>query len=389
MRPVVASYCTTFLKREMRHIYRQVTGLRRFQTFVMAKERACAEEYPFEDIEMIPRPPGNFVRRFYLKYVKRAEPIFYRGEYQMLEGILARRETSVLHVYFGHTGVHLLPFLRNWPGASLVSFHGADVTLRERQPEYERQLRSLLKTVPLVLARSESLAARLRALGCPPERIRLNRTSIPTEEFPIVDHQVPADGRWVVLQACRLIEKKGLPTSLRAFARLRGEFPNARFVLVGEGPLEATLRSQVAELGIGDAVTFTGFCNQDELRRLFAEAHIFLHPSETTSTLDQEGVPNAMLEAMSTGLPVVATRHGGIPEAVTDGVDGILCGEREPDAVAEALTTLVRESAKREKMGRAAAASVRAKFAIEAQIGQLESCYDELLALGKGDGSAT
>ena len=137
--PVVASYCTTFLKREMRHIYRQVTGLRDFHTFVMTKSRENADAFPFSDIEVLPRPRINFVSRFYKKYIQRLEPVFYRGEYDQLDSVLSRRHADLLHVYFGHTGVHLLPFMRNWPKPSLVSFHGMDIMLRDDEPGYNER----------------------------------------------------------------------------------------------------------------------------------------------------------------------------------------------------------------------------------------------------------
>src|SRR4029078_10164609 len=82
--PIVASYCTTFLKPEMRHIYRQVTGLQRYSTFVMTRERMCEEQFPFVDIEIIPRLRKNFLKRFYLKYIRRLPPVYYRGELQVL-----------------------------------------------------------------------------------------------------------------------------------------------------------------------------------------------------------------------------------------------------------------------------------------------------------------
>ena len=140
--PIVASYCTTFLKPEMLHIYRQVTGLKRYKTFVVAKERISTEQFPFEDVEMVPsKPRKNFLRRFYLKHVRKLPPIYYRGEMQGLMKIFRRRHADLMHVYFGHTGVHLLPFVQAWDKPCIVSFHGADVMLRPHQPEYERQLR--------------------------------------------------------------------------------------------------------------------------------------------------------------------------------------------------------------------------------------------------------
>ena len=88
---VVASYCTTFLKSEMLHIYRQVTGLRDVQTFVMTKKVQNEERFPFADIELIPAPRPNLFRHGWLKFVERQPPIVYRGEYQLLANLLERR----------------------------------------------------------------------------------------------------------------------------------------------------------------------------------------------------------------------------------------------------------------------------------------------------------
>ena len=99
--PTVASYCTTFLKPEMRHIYRQLTGLRRYSTFVICKERLNPEMYPMPEgsVELAPGVRSNFIRRFWLKYVRREPPIVYRGEYGVLARLLERRHADIMHVY--------------------------------------------------------------------------------------------------------------------------------------------------------------------------------------------------------------------------------------------------------------------------------------------------
>lgn len=379
--PVVASYCTTFLKPEMLHIYRQVTGLRTFETFVMTKERQSADRFPFEAVEVLPRPRLNFASRFHKKYIRRLEPVFYRGEYDQLTSILSRRHADLLHVYFGHTGVHLLPFIRNWTGPTLVSFHGMDIMPRPNEPGYDARLRELLRTLPMVLARSESLAARLRDLDTDPAKIRINRTGIPLDAFPFRERTIPADGAWRLVQASRLIEKKGLDDALRAFAGFRAAFPAATFDIAGDGPLRPQLESLVAELGLGDSVRFLGFQSQEQLRELYANAHIFLHPSRTTKGQDQEGVPNSMLEAMATGLPVVATLHGGIPEAVESGVSGLLTPESDSAALLDSLLTLAKDPGQYAAVGGAAARSVRHKFEQGSAIAALEGFYSELIEL--------
>ena len=94
--PTVASYCTTFLKPEMLHIYRQISGLRRWKTFVITKERQCEDRFPMPegDVEIAPKVRSNFARRFWLKYVKKEPPIVYRGEYGVLAGVLERRHAD-------------------------------------------------------------------------------------------------------------------------------------------------------------------------------------------------------------------------------------------------------------------------------------------------------
>ena len=377
----VASYCTTFLKPEMLHIYRQVTGLERHRTFVLTKQRQSAGKFPFPDIEVIPPARSNFLRRFHLKYIRRAAPLIYRGEYRALTKILERRKPDVLHIYFGHTGVHLLPFLqhhRHLP--ALVSFHGADVMPRADQPGYTDRLRTLLQTVPLVLARSISLKERLIELGCPPDKIRLNRTGIPMDAFPVAaDRTFPTDYRWRFIQACRLIEKKGLFLSLQAFAEFCNTYPQSHFTIAGEGPLLADLEKRCAQLGITEKVTFTGFLDTAALCGLYQTSHAFLHPSQTPPDQNQEGIPNSMLEAMATGLPVLATHHGGIPEAVTDNQTGLLVEERDGDRFLDNLHRLAIEPGLWQALSRNAGISVRQNFEHRAQIANLESIYDECL----------
>ena len=381
-RPVVASYCTTFLKPEMRHIYRQVTAFQRYDTFILTRERKCATEFLFDDIELIPRARKNFIKRFYLKYVRRRPPVYYRGELQVLIKLLKRRPADLMHVYFGHTGVHLLPFIQEWDKPCVVSFHGMDIQPRPEQEGYDAQMQELLQTVPLVLARSQSLMDRLVDLGCPREKLRLNRTGIPLTQYPAIVRPAPADGAWIFVQACRLIAKKGLATALRSFARFHAQHPRARFLLAGEGPMREEVLALAVELGIGDSVELLGFLSQDQLADVYARSHLFVHPSELTADKNQEGVPNYMLEAMATGLPVLATLHGGIPEAVANGETGLLVPERDHDALFAAMQEITGNPERYTTMQAAAAAVVRAEFEHSAAVGKLEAIYDEARQIG-------
>ena len=118
---------------------------------------------------------------------------------------------------------------------------------------------------------------------------------------------------------------------------------------------------------------------QEKLRRYYADSHIFLHPSQLTQENDQEGVPNSMLEAIATGLPVLATRHGGIPEAVEHGAAGMLSAERDVDGLLAHMEELAGDLGRWVQLGRRASADVRENFEQAAQIKRLEDVYRELL----------
>ena len=155
----------------------------------------------------------------------------------------------------------------------------------------------------------------------------------------------------------------------------------ATFTIAGEGPLQADLAAQARELGVADKILFPGFLSQTELRALFYQSHLFLHPSERGGDGNQEGVPNSMLEAMAGGLPIFATNHGGIPEAVEDGKSGILVGESDPDALADALLKAAADPESLTSMARGGADAVRAKFEQREQIRKLEDYYFEVMRL--------
>src|SRR5262249_11031843 len=124
---------------------------------------------------------------------------------------------------------------------------------------------------------------------------------------------------------------------------------------------------------------FAGFLSQEELRDEFYGAHIFLHPSELGKDGNQEGVPNAMLEAMASGLAVFATRHGGIPEAIENGVSGVLVNEGDHAELATALIHWTRLPEEMSRLSRAGAAAVAARFDLAAQVRVLEEIYSEAI----------
>jgi glycosyltransferase involved in cell wall biosynthesis len=382
-RPVIACYCATFLKPEMLHIYRQITALKRCAPVVMTQKRENAERFPFGAVQIVPKPATHFFRRFWFRQLRDMPWQISTGELRALLRVLNENNARVLHIYFGQIAVHLLPLVRAWNYPSIVSFHGADVMIDMNKPAYLKATRQMLEAVKLVLVRSESLRGALVDLGCDPKKIEIHRTGIPTEEFQFRERGVPKNGEWRLVQAGRLIEKKGLPVSLRAFASFLSRHPNAKLTIVGEGPLFEQLQDLTSELKIEGHVSFTGFISQQELRETYYRSHIFLHPSQIGHDGNQEGIPNSMLEAMATGLPTFATNHGGIPEAIENGVTGVLVPERDDKALAQALLDAARHDEFLSRIARGGAEKVRRNFDLSTQGRRLEEIY--LRTIGRDD----
>jgi len=359
----------------MLHIYRQITGLRRVQPVVIAQKRENPEKFPFDKIDIVRKPATHFLRRFWFKQVRDKPWQISEREVSALGGVLDRENAGLLQIFFGHIAVHLLPLIRAWPKPSVVSFHGADVLVDMEKPAYRQATKQMLDAATRVFVRSASLQRAVIELGCEENKIDIVRTGIPLEEFPFREREFPANGEWRFLQASRLVQKKGLATTLHAFTQFLGHYPRATLTIAGEGPMREELQELTRKLKINDRVALPGFLAADKLREIYYASHIFLHPSETGSDGNQEGIPNAMLEAMATGLPVFATDHGGIPEAIENGVSGILVPERDYEALSQALLKAVQDRDLLARLARNGANAVAQKFDQQNQVHRLEEIY--------------
>ncbi len=160
-----------------------------------------------------------------------------------------------------------------------------------------------------------------------------------------------------LLSAGRVVHQKGLDLGLRALAQLKDL--NWEWRIAGDGPRMEALKTLARELGIAERVTFLGWQSREELAKWYHQSNLFLFPSR------HEGMPNAVLEAMASGLPVAATRIAGNEELVVDGVTGVLVNAEDVDALRDGLRRLIVDGKTREQMGRAARRRVESEYSWE------------------------
>lgn len=292
---------------------------------------------------------------------------------------------DLFHAHFGVDGAYALRFARRMNRPLVVSVYGYDASRLPRFQllpvswfNYWLHFGALARRTTRFLAYTRFLAAQLEDRGVPPEKITVHYPGIPTERYAV--DRPAAERPPNVLFVGRFVEKKGLPDLVRAFARVAGDQPEARLVLVGEGPLRPDVERLVSTLALSTRVDLPGFVSQEELRGRFEQAAVFCHPSVTLANGETEGLPFSILEAQAAGLPVVATRHAGLPEGVVDGETGVLVTEGDVGGLARALRSLLDNRERRGAMSRAAVEHAKEKFDLRRQAARLEALYDEILS---------
>lgn len=172
----------------------------------------------------------------------------------------------------------------------------------------------------------------------------------------------------VVLAVGQLKERKGLVHLVEACRILRARGTDFRCEIVGDGPLRDDLARAVASRGLGEVVAMRGALDSDEVRERYRAASVFALPCVLGEDGDRDGIPNVILEAMASGLPVVSTRHSGIPEAVQDGVTGLLVAPADPVDLADALQRLLDDPRLSRRLGDAGRRAVATSFDVEANV---------------------
>jgi glycosyltransferase involved in cell wall biosynthesis/serine acetyltransferase len=181
--------------------------------------------------------------------------------------------------------------------------------------------------------------------------------------FPQFDSRCPL----IAVVANMNVETKGHTDLIRAAGEVIRQFPNVRFLLIGDGQERARLEEMTAQLNLSENILFLG--RRDDVSNLLACCDMFVLPSWA------EGLPNSVLEAMAARLPVVATKVGGIPELIEDGVNGLLVPPKDPSALATAINRLLEDPALADKLAQGAQGRARAEFSFERLLSELDKLY--------------
>lgn len=285
---------------------------------------------------------------------------------------------DIIHCQFGPVGRKWL-FLKRLTRAKYVcAFRGYDLSsyLKVEGPAAYREL---FRAGDLFLPVCEAFRRRLEALGCARERILVHHSGIDLARFAPARRERRPGQPVRILTVARLVEKKGLEDAIRAVGRVIARHLDAHYTIVGSGLLEPRLRSLIHELALERHIVLHGPAPRDAVAALMQEADIYLLPSMTAGSGDQEGIPGSLMEAHASGMPVVSTRHSGIPELVLEGRSGYLVPERDVAGLAERLCTLIERPELRSAFGAEGRRIVEQRFDVKALTRQLVQTYADVL----------
>jgi colanic acid/amylovoran biosynthesis glycosyltransferase len=297
--------------------------------------------------------------------------------------LMERQRPSLIHAHFGIEGVSALPLAVRLKIPLVTTFHGFDATLKTHAMlgspawfRYPLLRRKLAREGDLFLCASSFIRERLLAMGFPESRTHTHYIGVDCQAIPLRED---FEERPVILHVARLVEVKGTRYLLRAFATLAQRYAGVQLLIIGDGPLRRPLQAFAASAGIGDRVEFLGALPHTDVLSWMRKAAMLVLPGIRTATGREEGLGMVLLEAAATGLPVIGSRVGGIPECILEGRTGFLVPERDDAALAQRMAELLEDTVKRRQMGTEGRALIESRFDIHRQTEALENLYDSLL----------
>ncbi|MGA2253405.1 MAG: glycosyltransferase, partial [Thermoguttaceae bacterium] len=277
------------------------------------------------------------------------------------------RPMAVLAEY-GTAGVHALEACRLTHTPLIVHFHGFDASKRSILKKHRVAYGRLFQEAAALVAVSRAMRQKLISLGAEPEKVHYCPYGVECRRF---GGTRPSANPPVFLAVGRFVEKKSPDLTMRAFAETFRTHPESRLRMIGDGPLLALCRDLAEILGIGPAVTFLGSQPHQVVEQEMRTARAFVQHSVEATDGDCEGTPVAVLEASAAGLPVIATRHAGIPDVVIDGETGLLADERDVAEMAVLMRRMVDDAQLAAQLGQAGRTRVAQHFSMQQSIDRL------------------
>lgn len=297
-----------------------------------------------------------------------------------LRNYLAYNKIDVVLAEYGMVGAMVTDACRLADVPLIIHFHGADAYYKKNIDEYGSLYKKAFAYASALIAVSKDMVGKLISLGAPANKIFNASCGVDINMFPQLDI---SHSERDFLFVGRFVEKKSPQSLVKAFKIVADKFPDVKLWMVGDGPLFEETKALVTKLGLGNNVTLTGVLKTVQIKELMKQMRCFVQHSVTAANGDSEGTPVTVLEAASSGLPVVATRHTGIKDAVIDGITGFLVDEFDINGMAEKMIILAESPQLAVQFGEAGRKHMISNYQMDDRIHVLDSIIQNTLSCNK------
>lgn len=288
---------------------------------------------------------------------------------------LRRNKVDLLLAEHGPTGAMLVKIAKALSIPMIVHFHGADAFRHDLLERFGPGYREAFDYANYVIAVSEPMRKQLIKLGCPEEKLVKNTYG----PHPSFQDTVCSLNEKVFVSIGRLVDKKAPYYTLIAFRKALEKHPDAKLIIAGDGPLLNTCTNLVRYWNLQENVHFHGVVSPQQVAGLFSDSRALVQHSVIAANGDSEGSPVVIIEASAAGLPVIATRHAGIPEVIVDRETGLLVDEHDVEGMAAAMIRLLDDSDYARQLGAAGKQRISDHFSLKKHIQVLDGLIERSL----------
>lgn len=327
----------------MTFIYNEVVNLsKKHEVLVLCHERKCKNKFPFEALKVL--KPTPFLERIFFAFLRKLgwNKTYSISVSKQLDKVLQEFSPDLIHAHFGGAGTLIMDNIKTENIPVLVHFHGFDASALLRVKTYQKKIRHLLlKTNVYPIFVSQYMKSKFQVLKMKVDRSSILYYGTNIDRFKRTIRS--QNQTFTFLQVASFREKKGQIYTIKAFAKLKAQLTHqeVRLVFVGDGEMRDACEALVKTLDLQEVVEFKGALSGEAIVEELDKAHCFVHHSITAENGNQEGIPNAIMEAMAMELPVISTYHSGIPELVEDVVNGYLVKEKNVEDYADKMKEIL------------------------------------------------